>query len=71
MAEVDDDDREILVLKHIEGYSYEELAKTLGIGAGTVASRLYRARGRLKKELERLDPTLVEVDDSSNSVGEG
>lgn len=70
MAAVDDDDREILVLKHIEGYSYDELAETLGIGAGTVASRLYRARGRLKKELERLDPTLVEVDESSNSVGE-
>jgi hypothetical protein len=35
-----------------------------------VATRLYRARGRLKKELERLDPTLVEVDESSNSAGE-
>jgi len=59
MSELDDDDREILVLKHIEGYNYDELAKTLGIGTGTVASRLYRARGRLKEALERLDPTLI------------
>ncbi len=59
MAQVDEDDREILVLKHIEGYSYDELAETLGIGSGTVASRLYRARGRLKQALEKLDPSLI------------
>jgi RNA polymerase sigma-70 factor (ECF subfamily) len=62
MATLDDDDREILILKHIEGYSYEELAEALGIGSGTVASRLYRARGRLKKAIEKLDPTLIKVD---------
>lgn len=65
MATLDVDDREILVLKHIEGYSYDELAEALGIGAGTVASRLYRARGRLKKALEKLDPTLIRVEDAS------
>ncbi len=65
MAELDDDDREILVLKHIEGYSYDELAETLGIGSGTVASRLYRARGRLKKALEKLDPSLIQFEDKS------
>ena len=59
MAQLDEGDREILVLKHIEGYSYDELAETLGIGSGTVASRLYRARGRLKQALEELDPSLI------------
>ncbi len=59
MSALDEDDREILVLKHIEGYSYDELAETLGIGSGTVASRLYRARGRLKNALEQLDPALI------------
>jgi len=63
MATLDDDDREILVLKHIEGYSYDELAEHLGIGSGTVASRLYRARGRLKEALQELDPALIRVDD--------
>lgn len=63
MARLDEDDREILVLKHIEGYSYDELAETLGIGTGTVASRLYRARGRMKKALEELDPSLIQVED--------
>jgi RNA polymerase sigma-70 factor (ECF subfamily) len=65
MAQLHDDDRDILILKHIEGYSYDELAETLGIGAGTVASRLYRARGRLKQALEKLDPSLIAVDDES------
>ena len=65
MAQLDEDDREILVLKHIEGYSYDELAETLGIGSGTVASRLYRARGRLKQALEQLDPSLIRAADKS------
>ncbi len=65
MAQLDEDDREILVLKHIEGYSYDELAETLGIGSGTVASRLYRARGRLKQALEQLDPSLIRAANKS------
>jgi RNA polymerase sigma-70 factor (ECF subfamily) len=67
MSQLDEDDREILVLKHIEGYSYDELAETLGIGSGTVASRLYRARGRLKQALEELDPSLIGGDDEPNT----
>lgn len=71
MATLDADDREILVLQHVEGYSYDELAEALGIGTGTVASRLYRARGRLKKAVERLDPSLVRVDaESSTRAGD-
>ena len=69
MAELDDGDREILVLKHIEGYSYEELADVLGIGTGTVASRLYRARARMRKALEELDPSLIEPDEETSKPG--
>jgi RNA polymerase sigma-70 factor (ECF subfamily) len=65
MATLEAHDREILVLKHVEGFSYDELAAELGIGAGTVASRLYRARGRLKEALEKLDPTLLELETAS------
>ncbi|MCH8486435.1 MAG: RNA polymerase sigma factor [Candidatus Cyclonatronum sp.] len=45
-------DREMLVLREIEGLSYAELSEWLQIPKGTVMSRLYMARKRLKKELE-------------------
>jgi RNA polymerase sigma-70 factor (ECF subfamily) len=42
--------REILVLREIEGWSYEQLASTLNVPAGTVMSRLMEARRRLRRE---------------------
>ncbi len=43
--------KEIIVLKDLEGYSYEECAGLLGISRGTVMSRLHRARKVLAKKL--------------------
>ena len=40
-----------LVLRHVEGLAYSEIAKVLGVSAGTVASRLSRAHTRLSREL--------------------
>lgn len=40
--------REILVLREVEGMSYEELAETLEIPKGTVMSRLYHARAKMQ-----------------------
>ncbi|MBE6022731.1 MAG: sigma-70 family RNA polymerase sigma factor [Cellulosilyticum sp.] len=53
MQELKEDDRIIIVLRDIEGYSYDEIALTLGISIGTVKSRLSRARIKLKKILEQ------------------
>ena len=47
------DHRSIIVLRDIEGFSYTEVADVLGISAGTVKSRLARARTELKKSLMR------------------
>jgi RNA polymerase sigma-70 factor (ECF subfamily) len=44
--------REVLVLRELQGMSYEEIAETLAIPRGTVESRLYRARQQLKERFE-------------------
>ena len=41
------DEGELIVLKHMEGWTYEELSKALRVPRGTVMSRLYTARQRL------------------------
>jgi RNA polymerase sigma-70 factor, ECF subfamily len=43
--------RTALVLRHVEGLAYAEIANILGVSAGTVASRLSRAHARLAREL--------------------
>lgn len=43
--------RMIIILKEIEGFSYEEIAEILSCSRGTVKSRLFRARERLKEIL--------------------
>ena len=46
------DHRSVFMLKVDEGMRYEEIATTLGISRGTVMSRLFRARTKLKNMLE-------------------
>ncbi len=51
IAALPDKYHEILVLREVEGLSYEEIAKRLGMSKGTVESRLFRARERLRERL--------------------
>jgi len=44
-------DREIILLKDFENMTYAEIAETLEIPIGTVMSRLYNARSRLREEM--------------------
>jgi RNA polymerase sigma-70 factor, ECF subfamily len=43
--------REVVVLKYVEGLSYDEMSKALGCAPGTVASRLNRALAALEERL--------------------
>ncbi len=56
LAQLSDDDREILLLSAWEGLEPAELATTLGIGGSTARSRLRRARHRLERHLAQPTP---------------
>ena len=43
--------RRVVMLRFVEGRSYEDVAKTLGLPLGTVKNYLHRARKKLKKML--------------------
>ncbi|MFP4364627.1 MAG: RNA polymerase sigma factor [Spirochaetia bacterium] len=47
--------REILILKHFQECSYAEIAEILDIPIGTVMSRLYNARQKLKKMIQSIE----------------
>ena len=48
------DQRTAIVLREIDGLSYEEIAYSLGVAVGTVKSRLTRARHALRLELREM-----------------
>lgn len=54
IATVPEKYRLALVLRDIEGLSYEEIAEVLGVPGGTVRSRINRARSMLKRKLQPL-----------------
>ncbi|HEY0493867.1 MAG TPA: sigma-70 family RNA polymerase sigma factor [Candidatus Dormibacteraeota bacterium] len=50
---LDHDMRAALVLRDINGMSYDEIAGVLGVPLGTVKSRIARARGQVQEYLQR------------------
>ena len=53
LAQLDERDRAMLVLKEVEGFSVEEIAETLSLNANTVKVRLFRARRRIVEYARR------------------
>ena len=51
LAQIPEKHRAILVLREVDGLSYEELAQALDIPKGTVMSRLFHARAKVQKLL--------------------
>ncbi len=53
MLELPTEDRELITLRHLDGLSYQELAERLEAPQGTIMSRLYHARKKLRERLTR------------------
>jgi len=51
LSSLDEEQRLVLVLRDVEGQSYEDIATITGLNLGTVKSRLHRGRLRLKEVL--------------------
>jgi len=54
LARLKEEQRELVVLRDIQGYSYEEIGNVLRLPVGTIKSKLHRARMDLKEILERM-----------------
>ena len=52
---LDEEEKSIILLKYYEGYSFKEIALLLDIPLGTAKSVLYRALGKLRKQIKEGD----------------
>jgi RNA polymerase sigma-70 factor (ECF subfamily) len=61
LTKVSEEERNLLMLKEVEGHSVEELAEMTGMNENTIKVKLFRARQKLVKAAQRLDraPGLV------------
>lgn len=69
MNQMQDEQRIILFLVAIEGYTYKEASKFLDIPIGTVMSRLARARKALEQFLGRLEGKKTAENDNRGATG--
>ncbi len=59
IADLPEDMRSAVVLRDIEGFSYDEISGMLGINVGTIKSRISRGREKLREKI-RMKPELFD-----------
>ena len=52
LSSLPDSEREVIILRAIEGFTGDEIALILGISHGSVRVRLHRARARIEEQLD-------------------
>jgi len=57
LSKVSEDDRNLILLKEVEGHSVEELAQMTGMNENTIKVKLFRTRQKLLKAAQRLVKT--------------
>ena len=53
LARLSDDDREVILLRNVEGLPHDEVARRMGRSPGAVRMLWARALARLRKEVEK------------------
>jgi RNA polymerase sigma-70 factor (ECF subfamily) len=51
LGELSDNHRAVLIMRELEGLSYEEMAQAMGCSKGTIMSRLFHARKNMQRQL--------------------
>jgi len=55
LARISDEDRNLILMKEVEGHSVEELSEMTGMNENTIKVKLFRARQKLLKAAQRLN----------------
>jgi RNA polymerase sigma-70 factor (ECF subfamily) len=69
LADISREHREVLILREVDGLSYDEIAEVVGVSRGTVMSRLFYARKRIQQSLESVEE-VAEQESEGLSRGE-
>jgi RNA polymerase sigma-70 factor (ECF subfamily) len=68
IGQLDEKHREVIILRHFQNLSYDDMAKLLFCNRGTVTSRLFYARQRLKEILDQESGSLDHVAGPPNAM---
>ena len=68
LGELSDNHRAVLIMRELEGMSYEEMAQAMGCSKGTIMSRLFHARKNMQRQLlDLVDRTTMPKDDATQA----
>jgi RNA polymerase sigma-70 factor (ECF subfamily) len=72
LGELSDNHRAVLVMRELEGMSYEDMAQAMRCSKGTIMSRLFHARRNMQRKLADLVPGAGEAGEvDGRGLGEG
>jgi RNA polymerase sigma-70 factor, ECF subfamily len=70
LGELSENHRSVLIMRELEGMSYEEMAQAMSCSKGTIMSRLFHARKNMQKRLADLFDRTVS-DDADDAAASG
>jgi RNA polymerase sigma-70 factor (ECF subfamily) len=73
LGELSENHRAVLIMRELEGLSYEEMARAMSCSKGTIMSRLFHARKNMQRRLADLVDRAPEdeLDDAAASASRG
>jgi RNA polymerase sigma-70 factor, ECF subfamily len=72
LGELSENHRAVLVMRELEGLSYEEMAQSMGCSKGTIMSRLFHARKNMQKQLvDLVDHKIVDTVEADDAAASG